>query len=100
MMPHFDGAHYNHIRDHLRLSHQHNRIFNLMLDGVWRSLQDIEKETGDTSASISAALRNMRKPRFGGHTVNKQNVGSGRWLYQLVTAEDEQHERRSTLSHG
>ena len=83
-MTHFDGANYSHRLDGLRLAHQFNRVFDVMKDGRWRSLLELEEETGDTSASISAQLRNARKSRFGSHTVEKQRLGHGHWKYKLT----------------
>jgi hypothetical protein len=58
-----------------------------MKDGKWRSLQEIEIETNDGQASISAQLRHLRKDKFGSHTVSKQRRGaekSGLFEYQLI----------------
>jgi hypothetical protein len=80
----FDGEDYVPERDNDRLSVQYLRIFRLMKDGEFRTLTEIEDETGDPQASISAQLRHMRKERFGSHTVNKEYVGEGVYLYQLI----------------
>ncbi|HDK41282.1 MAG TPA: hypothetical protein ENH31_02895 [Nitrospirae bacterium] len=85
--PRFDGRASNPVYDQARLAGQVQRIYNLMLDGRYRTLDEISKETGDPEASVSAQLRNLRKPRFGGHTVNKRHRGDrkdGLWEYQLV----------------
>lgn len=83
----FNGSDYEPEDDDKRLSGQINRIFNLMKDGVWRTLEEIEKTTDDPQASISAQLRHLRKQRFGEHTVNKQRRGdrkNGLFEYQLI----------------
>jgi len=80
----FDGSDYVPAADNARLNSQLQRIWNVMLDGKWRTLAQIEKLTGDPPASISAQLRHMRKPRFGGHTVRKLNSGGGLFWYKLV----------------
>lgn len=79
----FDGADYVPPRDDQRLSSQYWRIWGLMRDGGWRSLAQIAQATGDPPASISAQLRHMRKPRFGGHTVNRRYLGDGYYEYQV-----------------
>jgi hypothetical protein len=51
------------------------------------TLQDIARETGDPEASISARLRDLRKPQFGGHTVERIRTGEGKrglFLYRVV----------------
>jgi hypothetical protein len=67
-----------------RLCGQIKRIYDLMSDGRWRSLAEIERATGDPQASISAQIRHLRKDRFGGHRVEKRRRGeSGTWEYQV-----------------
>ncbi len=70
--PHFNGPVYEAEHDHARLTKQHERIRDLMLDGMWRTLDEIAVATGDPAASISAQLRHLRKARFGGWTVEKR----------------------------
>ena len=82
----FDGPEYIPARDQKRLTGQAERIFNLMADGKWRSLPEIARETGDPEASVSAQLRNLRKERFGSHTVNRRHIYSGLFEYQLIPA--------------
>jgi hypothetical protein len=58
--------------------------------GVWVSLAEIEEATGIPQSSASAQLRHLRKPQFGGHTVDKRrrqtaNGGhGGTWEYLVV----------------
>ena len=80
----FDGAEYNHERDGERLTNQYQIIFDLMRDGIWRTMGEIERITGFPQASISAQLRHSRKPRFGSHRVEKQYLGSGLFQYRLL----------------
>lgn len=84
----FDGAGYDPVRDNIRLTGQLQRVFDVMCDGRWRSLDDIARETGDPAASISAQLRHLRKDKFGNHTVNKEYRGDGLYLYQLIVNEE------------
>ncbi len=72
---HFNGSDYVPALDDVRLTGQILRIYSLMRDGAWRSLSEIEDETGDPGASVSAQLRHLRKPRFGGHQVDKRRRG-------------------------
>lgn len=87
-LPHFNGSDYVPALDHPRLSLQHERIRDLMLDGKWRSLDEIAAATGDPAASISAQLRHLRKPRFGGWKVEKRSRADrarGLFEYRLST---------------
>jgi len=84
----FNGSDYEPELDDQRLQGQIKRIYELMKDGKFRTLSEIERETGDPQASISAQLRHLRKKRFGGFMINRQRRGDrkqGLFEYQLVT---------------
>ena len=83
-IPHFDGETYDADRDHDRLGRQLRDVRDLMSDGEWRTLMDIEYRLGYPEASISARLRDLRKPRFGGYTVERRYAGGGLWKYRLT----------------
>ncbi len=70
--PHFNGPDYIPKIDHSRLENQHEKIKQLMLDGIWRTCSEISDELGYPETSISAQLRHLRKDRFGGFTVNRR----------------------------
>ena len=83
----FNGSDYSPKHDNVRLTKQIKRVYDLMKDGEWRTLGEIESITGDPQASISAQLRNCKKERFGGHELNKKrrgDPGNGCWEYQLI----------------
>jgi len=82
----FDGSDYDPKIDKKRLSRQHFKIKNLMADAQWRTLSEIADSTDEPEASISAQLRHYRKPRYGGHKINKKRRwgDTGLWEYQLI----------------
>lgn len=83
----FDGPAYDPKNDQARLSGQVKRIFELMKDGKWRTLDEIFLQTSDPQASISAQLRHLRKERFGAHIVSRRhhgNLKSGLYEYKLI----------------
>lgn len=82
--PNFDGPTIEPVRDNQRLHFQLAQVFELMKDGKWRTLGAIERETGAPAPSVSARLRDLRKQKFGGHTVNREYVGEGLYRYQLI----------------
>lgn len=87
--PRFDGACFDPAFDQARLTKQLGRVFDAMRDGAWRTLQEIADLTGDPHASISAQLRHLRKPRFGGYTVEKRRRGlleHGLYEYRISDA--------------
>ena len=73
--------------DKSRLTKQGKRVWVCMKDNKWRTLDDISNETGDPHASILARLRDLRKERFGSHTINRRSRGDrkrGLFEYQLI----------------
>lgn len=83
----FDGETFDPKRDGSRLAEQTKAVFSVMKDGQFRTLSSLAQMTGAPEASVSARLRDLRKPRFGGHTVNRQYLGNGLFQYQLVVRE-------------
>ncbi len=63
---------------------------------TWLTLDELSKLTHYPPASISAQLRHLRKPEFGGYAVEKRQRAAGRilrgedfgtvWEYQLKRA--------------
>lgn len=84
-----DGATYDHARDGLRLAAQHQRVLAYMSDGKWWTLRLLAEATGDPEASISARIRDLRKPKFGGYQVVREYVERGLYRYRLVVGQQE-----------
>ena len=80
----FNGSDYQPVRDDIRLTGQLLRVWNVVSDKQWRTLDEIASATGDPQASISAQLRHLRKDRFGAHTVEKLHMGSGLYKYRVI----------------
>lgn len=85
--PPFDGATFDPQLDQDRLSKQLGRVFELMRDGEWRTLDQVQAFAGGREAAVSARLRDLRKPRFGGYCVERRRVGvGGNWEYRVLVA--------------
>ncbi len=83
----FDGVTYEKEHDQERLTNQLERVKNLMADGRWRTLDEIAFYTKSPVPSISTRLRDLRKERFGSHTVERRARGersSGLFEYRVV----------------
>ena len=80
----FDGSDYVHNRDSTRLGTQLEQIRDFMEGRSHLTLQEISDATGHPHASVSAQLRNLRKPRFGGRTVEKKHISNGLYGYKLL----------------
>jgi hypothetical protein len=85
----FDGATYEHGRDGARLGDQMMAVLSVMADGQWRTLKQLAAAVDAPEASVSARLRDLRKPRFGGHRVERRYVCKGCFTYQLIVREEE-----------
>jgi hypothetical protein len=83
-----DGATFDPYLDEDRLNKQMRRVFAAMRDGKWRTLNEIAARTGDPEASISARLRDFRKPKFGSLILNRKRVGDGLFAYQLAQSDE------------
>ena len=84
MTPHFDGPKEDDEEARVsRLTGQLRDVYEALLDGERLTLGGLERKTGHPQASISAQLRNLRKARFGGFTINKKNIDGGLYVYWL-----------------
>ena len=86
-LPHdaeFDGNTYVPARDHKRLRGQTLAVFKVMRDGRWRTLRQLADEADAPEASVSARLRDLRKPKFGGYDVLRRHKDCGLHEYRLV----------------
>lgn len=79
---HFDGLTVE-AQDVPRLTTQFERVCALMFDGQPRTLSQIQRAVGGSEAAISARLRDLRKPRFGGYRVVRTRQGATH-LYRVL----------------
>lgn len=80
----FHGETFDPALDEDRLGDQARRFRDLMLDGVWRSLDEISDLTGDPGASVSARFRQMGE--LGYPTEKRRRAGlevRGVWEYRM-----------------
>jgi len=81
----FDGDDYNPDLDQKRLTGQICRIYREMISGKWLTVDEIAAATNDPQTSVSAQIRNLRKPAFGGHFIPKRRrVISGLYEFKLT----------------
>jgi hypothetical protein len=85
----FDGATYNHERDSSRLGDQMLAVYCLMKDGQPRTLAQIAAITSAPEASVSARLRDLRKPRFGGYQIDREYISRGLFRYRMAVQQEE-----------
>ncbi len=75
--------------DKPRLTNQMHAIRDLMADGNWRTLEQIQEAIESQgikcrTASASAQLRNLKKPEGGSYGLEKRHEGNGQYRYRLV----------------
>lgn len=84
----FDGdAGIEDLADHERLARQLDKVEHVMIDGRWRTLSELSKLIDAPTPSISARLRDLRKPRFGGYDVQRRQrtmAAKGTYEYRVV----------------
>ena len=84
--PDFDGPTIEPEHDQKRLGKQLRRVLQALIPGDRLTLAEIRERTQDPEASISARIRDLRKPKFGGHTVTaarRGDPGAGVWEYWM-----------------
>jgi hypothetical protein len=81
-----DGETYSRPHDLKRLNGQAKDIWDFMSDGRWHTPDEIERQTGHNWAAASARLRDFRKSKFGGSTVDRMNIGNGVFAYRLTAS--------------
>lgn len=82
------GPAYSAKLDHDRLQCQMQKVLFYMLrrdEGSWHSLSEICTALNYPEASVSAQLRHLRKPEFGGYLVDKRRreAQRGLWEYRV-----------------
>lgn len=85
--PRFDGATFDDALDADRLTRQLDAVRRWMLGHGWQSLVEIADGAGygvAAVASISARLRDLRKPKFGGYVVERRRRTAGTWEYRIL----------------
>lgn len=82
----FDGRTFSPTLDGARLAGQLQRVREIMRDGRWHTLRCLAAQTGGSEAGVSARIRDLRKPRFGAHAIERRRVAdSGLYEYRMVT---------------
>ena len=61
-----------------------------MLDHEWHTLYGLSLTTLAPEASVSARLRDLRKQKYGAHTIERRHIGSGLWEYRLAPREPQE----------
>ena len=60
-------------------------ILNQLKDGRWYTLKELAFVAGITEAGASARVRDLRKPQYGGFTIDVVHGYGNTWLYRLAS---------------
>ena len=82
--PRFDGPNVS-PADHRRLSGHLGKVKACLADGCWWTLAELAQAIHGSEAGASARLRDLRKLKFGGYTVERRRIHarSGAYEYRL-----------------
>lgn len=85
----FDGATFDAELDGPRLGRQLDGVRYMLLAhrGEFFTLGELQAMAGGSEAGISARIRDLRKPRNGGHDVQRRRRGGGVWEYGIAKGE-------------
>ena len=82
----FKGVTYEPQHDFLRLDTQLRRVRDVLLDCEWHTLSELQRRCGGSEAGVSARIRDLRHPEFGGYIIERRRAGPGRGLYEYRMA--------------
>ena len=88
-----DGATFDFARDSVCLTGQLLAVYKLMQDGQYRTLRRIAEAVGGSEASVSARLRDLRKPRYGKLKIDRRAVAEWSRLYEYALVNGEPNDR-------
>lgn len=66
------------------LKGSHKKIYDVMRDGKWITLEKLAQLTGMTGSGASACMRNLRMAKFGAHEVERKHVKGTLYKYRLI----------------
>jgi hypothetical protein len=70
-------------QEYLYTNHQLQRVFNAMKDQSWYTVQQVSSLVNGYETSVSSSMRDLRKAKNGGHTVERRRV-DGTYQYRLL----------------
>jgi len=82
--PRFGGETYDPERDRKRLTGSLLKIRVAMAPGGWWTLARLADIGECSPAAASARVRDLRKSKFGGHTIDREYVADGIWRYRML----------------
>lgn len=93
------GSTWDEARDGERIARQRARVEAVMANGDWHTLRALAEATGAPEASVSARIRDLRKPVYGANTVQRRRVPDSNGLheYRLLLPEPDPVQLQMTV---
>ena len=85
LLPKYVGETYAKHLDETRLDTQIAKVYRMMKRSSWTSLAVLSTQCDCSEASVSARLRDLRKPQWGGHDIDKKRMEGGLWAYKMTS---------------
>ena len=67
---------------------QNARVHLILLDGLWHTPRELKEKCMGSEDSITARIRDLRKPSFGSYRIEKRRTkdrkAMGLWEYRMV----------------
>lgn len=79
----FKGDTYEAQHDCKRLTGQLAKVFAALSDGRWWCLSHLTEIAGGSEAGVSARIRDLRRPEFGSHRIERRRAGGGLFVYRM-----------------
>ena len=75
--------------DMQRLGTQRADVWRLLKLGRWWTLADLAAHSGHPEASVSARIRDFRRPKYGSHSIQRRRAPGtdATWEYRLAPDE-------------
>lgn len=80
----FRGDTYDAHQDCKRLTGQLAKVYAALSDGKWWCLSHLTTAAGGSEAGVSARIRDLRRPEFGGHTIERRRIVGGLFAYRMA----------------
>lgn len=70
--------------DMSKLPSKHDKVLDVMKGGELFTVDQLVDATGFLPTSVATMVRNLRKPQYGGHTVERVHLGNRLYAWRLV----------------
>jgi hypothetical protein len=83
----FDGVTISPQVDDGRLTILQGRVYSYLRSHDWVTLRQLSEACRGTETSVSARIRDLRKPRWGEHEIQACHAsGDGVWRYKMISS--------------